>query len=297
MNKYLLPLLCITFITHAAEEQQIVTREPREWDAEQYAAGNFIQETGALKFLNESGIDLKNKKVTDIGCGTGNISAHIACHAQKVHGIDASKNMIEYAQKTFSNYSNLTFEHCFAEDFKTKTPYDLAVTFSCLHWLQDRREAIKKISQGLVLGGEFFGTVHTQSDPEPLNLTVVREMMPGIIDTFSFFAGKDILKDAGTHPSDEEFKGILTETGFELLSYEQRTLPFIIKSREEAEAFQKPIIFSRSIAQQMPEFLRNFLFNKFMDNFLAKLEKNEDGHWIFPAINSKVFHARKVADV
>jgi len=89
---------------------------------QEYARENFVQEAAALKLIKESGISFTNKNVLDIGCGTGNISNKLIekFGTQHVHGFDASKNMIEYAQKTYTNSTEqLSFEYSFAEGFTT----------------------------------------------------------------------------------------------------------------------------------------------------------------------------------
>src|SRR5437867_4478961 len=102
MKKSILSLLCLFSIVNGMEKE-IARQEPREWDPIAYAQGNALQQRAALQFLKESDVDPINKKVLDIGCGTGNITDIISQSAKRVRGIDASKQMIEYAQQHSSN--------------------------------------------------------------------------------------------------------------------------------------------------------------------------------------------------
>ena len=101
MKSYIIPLICMSIFLNGMEQQQII-RESQEWNAQEYAQGNKTQELAGLIFLQESDINLKNKRVLDIGCGIGNITAKIAETAKRTQGIDASKNMIEYAQQKYN---------------------------------------------------------------------------------------------------------------------------------------------------------------------------------------------------
>jgi 2-polyprenyl-3-methyl-5-hydroxy-6-metoxy-1,4-benzoquinol methylase len=277
-------------------EQQITQREPREWDAQSYAQGNWIQEKVVLQFLQETGIDFKNKKILDIGCGTGNISRKIAKTAKHVHGIDASKNMIEYAKKTY-NTRNLTFEHVFAEDFTSTEQYNIIVSFYCLHWIEDQGLAFKNINAALEKNGDFFGTVHiTSADQEPLRITALREMIPQL-SSYSFFQDRNIIEDMNAYALDEQtFKNLFRDNGFELIPYEKKSIQQTITNREELEAFQTPIIMSRPIVQLMPYLLRQWFFKTYIDILEKKLKQNERGHYIVP-MSSTIFHARKIAEL
>src|SRR5436190_1781220 len=104
MQKYILISLYSILSLNGMEEKTI--REPREWNAQDYAKGNSFQERASLGFLKESNIDLSDKDIIDAGCGTGNISAIMAQKAKSVHGFDASANMINYARTTYGNIKN-----------------------------------------------------------------------------------------------------------------------------------------------------------------------------------------------
>jgi len=296
--KHSILLLCAFSIMHGMEEHSITTtREPREWDAKAYAQGNGIQEMAALQFLQESMLSFENKKVLDVGCGTGNISAKIATSAQHVHGIDASNNMFEYAQQTYGTIPNLSFEHSFAEDFTPQTRYNIATTFFCLHWIKNKRAALEKINNALEIGGDFFGTIRTTSDPkEPLSLTVALESITELQPTYSSITNSTEAVDTSSLTDDDEFKLMLTENGFKIVSYEQKTVNYILNNKNDLITHKRPTIMSRPIIKAMSEISRESFFTQYIDLDLTKLTKNEDGHYIFP-LHTTIFHARKRADI
>jgi 2-polyprenyl-3-methyl-5-hydroxy-6-metoxy-1,4-benzoquinol methylase len=298
MKRYILLSISIVSCINAME-QQITQREAREWNAQAYAQGNRIQETAALQFLQESGIDFTGKRVIDVGCGTGNISKKIAQQALLVHGIDASNNMIEYAKKTYQNAKKLSFEQCFAEDFTTREHYNVAVTFFCLQYIQEKEKVLQNINKALHIGDEFFGNMHTASDPEHLNVTVGLEMIPGLKQTYDFFKNTDIIAELGLfdQATDEHIQTMFTNNGFEIVSYKHITSEHIIKNRGELESYSRPLVMSRPFAKMLPETIREWLFSKYIDLYLTKLKQNTQGDYIFPAICTTVFHACKIADI
>lgn len=292
MKAYFICLTFLTFYSHATEQPH----QPREWDAHAYANGNSIQEYSALHFLQESKINLAEHTVLDMGCGTGNISWKMAQQAQSVHGFDASFNMINYAKQTYV-HPNLTFEQAFAEHFTPTQLYSLVTSFFCITWIENKYAACEKINHALELGGEFLGTIVTQSDPTPFNVLVALEMIPLLQEADEFFKDKDILKGCDTYPTDEEFKTMLLNNGFEIVSYEGKTLDFLIKDKKHLESILRPIVTSLPVIQAMPNYYREFLLNFYLDLYLTKLKQNSAGEYILPAVYSKVFHAKKVREI
>jgi|SRR5581483_2284656 len=298
MNKYILSMLCIFSSISGMRTQQIAKREPREWDAHAYAEGNKIQEEAALRYLQKSGIDFTGKKVLDIGCGTGNITAKIAAQAKTVDGIDASKNMIEYAQEHYATVPNLAFAQCFAEDFSSDTQsYDLALSIFCLHWIKDKQTVLKNIYNSLNSQGELFCTIATTSDPT-VGMTAFKELLQR--PDCSFLNASTITQEESLDKhviSDEECKDLLQKMGFAIISYEKESLTHILKNREELAQFQRPVAMGRPLFKALSEQNREWLFNEYIDLFLSKLDKNEDGYYIFEGTKTTVIHARKIADI
>ncbi len=70
---------------------------------------DFFKETTALKGEYKTILDLiknpKQKRVLDVGCGSGRYSLRIAKIVKKVIGIDISRKSIEYANKTAKAYN------------------------------------------------------------------------------------------------------------------------------------------------------------------------------------------------
>ncbi len=86
-----------------------------KWNAADYAANSGVQQTWARELIVQ--LQLRgDERILDVGCGDGKVTAEIARAVPRgsVTGADASPQMIEFAQKTFSpcEISNLKFQIC-----------------------------------------------------------------------------------------------------------------------------------------------------------------------------------------
>jgi ubiquinone/menaquinone biosynthesis C-methylase UbiE len=292
MHKYLILALSLCAPLHCME-QQIIKREPREWDAQAYDKGNQLQADAFLYFLNTNNINIENKTILDVGCGTGKITAQLAEKATHIHGFDASKNMITFAQDNHGHINNVSFEHCFAEDFTSPEHYQLALASFCVHWFEDRKQAFQRINDSLEIDGEFFGPIRTTDNPEPLHFSIFMEMMPSIKKICSLFVDTKHSNLAGsTCPSHQELTIMLCETGFEIIKSEEQSFHYTM-SHDELIKNHWPIFLSRPIIKSVPEELIPPLFEDFMNRYVARLQKTDDGKFMSKIITT-IVHARKV---
>lgn len=125
------------------------------WDAEYYKKNSQIQFWVGMYILNNL-LQLKgNESVLDIGCGDGKITAEIAQRVPQgtVLGIDASPSMIAESKSQFATIKNMDFQLADATTFLSETPFDLIVSFSTFHWIQDKERALTNIFSMLKPGG------------------------------------------------------------------------------------------------------------------------------------------------
>ncbi|TKX29781.1 class I SAM-dependent methyltransferase [Campylobacter sp. MIT 12-5580] len=82
----------------------------------------------SFEALSKLNIDLNNKHIIDIGCGTGVWSLHLAGKAKHLDALDSSKNMLEILQDDALKlkFHNITYIHSSFKDFVPKQSYDLA---------------------------------------------------------------------------------------------------------------------------------------------------------------------------
>jgi trans-aconitate 2-methyltransferase len=119
-----------------------------EWNASDYERISGLQLAMAEEVL--AALDLDGaRRVLDIGCGNGKITAEIAArvpHAT-VLGVDPSHEMIEFASGHYGHviHPNLRFEIADARSLPYREEFDLVVSFNALHWIPQQEEALQSI--------------------------------------------------------------------------------------------------------------------------------------------------------
>lgn len=102
----------------------------------------------------------------DIGCGRGgDIQKWNDCHVRRVHGVDASHQLIQEAMRraSASRFRTLcTFEvHDFRRPYNPMTRYAVVSTFFCLHYFcgsfHDCRTLLESVSSALRPQGFWIG--------------------------------------------------------------------------------------------------------------------------------------------
>jgi trans-aconitate methyltransferase len=270
-------------------------REPREWDAYAYDEGNTIQTEAFLQFLATNKINTNDLRILDIGCGTGKIAARLSLKAKHIHGFDASKNMIEQAQKNFGHIENLSFEHCFAEDFTSHKLHKLAIASFCIHWFENQKQAFQRIHNSLEHNGNFFATVQTSNNPTPPELIAAQELIEGmsINKAYKWITDKNLIDlTECTLPSTEELKNMLTSVGFTISKCEQQSF-FLPMTKDEIIKTERPIVFSRPMMKYIPDIFIEPLFNDYIDIYLSKLQKVGDDKYLEQIITTIIYACKK----
>jgi SAM-dependent methyltransferase len=108
--------------------------------------------------------DIANKRVIDVGCGSGYLTAELARKGSYVLGVDPSKEMIRIAKREYGNLPRLKFINRSIEDFSSHysgTGFDIAVSNMSLITIANLEEALRAISSVLLPKGIFaFNITH-----------------------------------------------------------------------------------------------------------------------------------------
>jgi len=120
-----------------------------------YTRANDTQYNAGLFLLERLHIT-SGMQILDVGCGTGNLTAHIAelvGTEGSVVGVDPSAERIAIAKELAK--SNLSFYEGIAEDLSRfpAASFDIVFVNSTLHWVQDQAAALKEFVRVLKLGG------------------------------------------------------------------------------------------------------------------------------------------------
>ena len=129
------------------------------WDPSDYERHSAVQESWARDCIARLRLG-GTERILDIGCGDGRVSAELAARvpAGSVLAVDASAEMVAYAREKHLNGTsgNLAFAVVDATRLTCGHMFDLVVSFSCLHWVQDQAAVLHGIARALADDGRMF---------------------------------------------------------------------------------------------------------------------------------------------
>ncbi|MBS0628732.1 MAG: methyltransferase domain-containing protein [Verrucomicrobia bacterium] len=206
--------------------------EVLDLDANHYIKHSILQNSLAQEILESFQVD-SDANILDIGCGDGRITAELARLAKKgkVTGVDASKNMIEFARKRFlkAEFPNLDFIKGMAESIELHKAYDLIVSFSCFHWLKDPKLVTQRLSASLKKGGKFLILTY------PKESQYYRYLQTALRDYPKYYR----LSANHSMLSASDYKKLLLENRLEILDFQQQDLVASYKNPEEIQEYIK----------------------------------------------------------
>jgi trans-aconitate methyltransferase len=132
------------------------------WNAENYKKHSHEQYRKGISILQKINLH-GNEHILDVGCGDGKITAEFAKQIPQgsILGIDISHNMIAEAKKNFSEIPNLTFQCVNAALFLSGKNFDITISNSAFHWIEDQIGALKSIYNHLKPGGTLIIKMNT----------------------------------------------------------------------------------------------------------------------------------------
>lgn len=149
------------------------------WNPGDYAANSASQQAWARELFSKLHLQ-GTERVLDIGCGDGKITAEIASAVPRgeVVGIDASPEMIHFAQRKFptSQISNLKFEIMDARRIHFDQKFDLAFSNAALHWVDDHKAFLHGVSRCLRSGGRLVVSCGGKGNAQDVFLALRGEM-------------------------------------------------------------------------------------------------------------------------
>ena len=104
----------------------------------------------------------KNKKVLDVGCGTGYFTYHAAKKGANVLGIDYAEEGINIAKKKYK-HKNLKFEKLDVKNVKEK--FDIIVSIGVMEHMDDPYQVLKLLKSRLTPKGKIIITTPNWTNP------------------------------------------------------------------------------------------------------------------------------------
>ncbi len=98
----------------------------------------------------------KNKKIIDLGCGTGEVDIVINKFGGKLECIDFNKKSIDYANylKKKKRLKNISFKNIRIEDYKVKKNFfDISISFGVINHVYDQEGLFNKLVTSTKKGG------------------------------------------------------------------------------------------------------------------------------------------------
>ncbi len=130
-----------------------------KWNAADYAANSAVQQTWARELIAK--LKLRgDEHILDVGCGDGKVTVEIARAVPlgSVTGVDASREMIAFAKKTFASQKsqNLAFHLMDARHLRFARNFDVVFSNAAWHWVDDHQAILRGAAAVLRPGGRLI---------------------------------------------------------------------------------------------------------------------------------------------
>src|SRR5580658_8193394 len=127
-----------------------------KWNAADYAANSVVQQAWARELIAR--LNLRgDEHILDVGCGDGKVTAEIARAVPRgsATGVDASAEMIAFAQKTFppDKVPNLEFHVMDAREIQFARQFNFVFSNAALHWVDNHQKFLRGAAAVLKPGG------------------------------------------------------------------------------------------------------------------------------------------------
>lgn len=190
-----------------------------------------------LKII-DSGFFLNSRKILDIGCGDGKLTACFASYLPKAHivGCDISQTMIDYATQHYAS-ENLNFIVKSAEHLDFQEQFDTVISFNCLHWIKNQKRAIEEIADILMSNGKIL-LIATPNSANNDFKTMCQNTILSWRWIFYFLGFKSL----HSFHTEHEYRKFLTDSGFLIDKIAVNQTEITFNNRDELEPFLKAIL-------------------------------------------------------
>jgi trans-aconitate methyltransferase len=251
-----------------------LSKNKGQWTGEYYDQNSSPQYQVALNAL--STVDLKSyHTILDIGCGSGKITALIAQKApeSRVVGVDASESMIKAAQEKYK-LPHLSFQVADALNVPYQNEFDLALSFSCIHWIKNKDAVFAGIAKALKPQGTVLvtGCIKVLSDPIFRAFMDLKNKEPWKA------ALANINPESQLFPLEKEaLEKSLINAGFRPIEIKEIHLPVRFKNKHALAAWLQGWFGGLSFVAQLPKDKQEALLAAVVEQYLTHMPLHEDG--------------------
>src|SRR5882724_5699241 len=237
-----------------------------KWNAAEYAANSTVQQTWARELIAR--LHLRgDEHILDVGCGDGKVTAEIARAVPRgsVTGVDASPEMIAFAQKTFpaKKNPNLKFHALDARKIKMPREFDLVFSNAALHWVDDHPAFLRGAASVLKTGGRLLVSCGGKGNAHDVFLALRPEMR--------LKRWRDFFRKMPTpyfFYSPEEYKKWLPRFGFKTRSIKLAPKDATYKGRDGFATWLRTTWLPYT--QRVPETLREEFIAAVVERYVTK---------------------------
>ena len=245
----------------------------KEWPADQYAVGSFIQHALSEQMLEKYQFQFKARDhLLDIGCGEGAYTRELAKKIAHGHliGIDASHKMIAEAKKHEAKSKHISFKFQDAVTLADREKYTVITAFWSLQWMPDNKTVLENIHRALKPSGRFFAIY-----PSPHCLHW--ELCQRVIKSGKFRSLKHFVMPAALAPV-ESWKKEADVLGFQSFRADYNRCEIKLPSLDIFRAFIKGIPFFDG---QVPDSDIPKLNEAMVEAFQQFCDENFNGEYYF----------------
>ncbi|XP_031352237.1 juvenile hormone acid O-methyltransferase-like [Photinus pyralis] len=179
-----------------------------------------------------------SKSVLDIGCGPGKairdvILPYLEQDIKEVIGVDVSKTILDYANKTYGD-DRFSFEEV---DVSSEVPdkfvgrFDYIFSFMVFNWITDKRKLYSNILKMLKPNGRFLATYKASGTLGHITKELCQ------MEKYAPYLATNYQKRANLKMSPEELTNLLKDIGFESVFCQVKPTRYDNYTREDLEAF------------------------------------------------------------
>lgn len=275
MKKFL-PMLLFSYSLIGVHPTAAAAESVQAWDVREYIQNATLQEKWAAKFFLDHHPLNRNERILDIGSGDGKLTSILAASVPhgEVVGIDHSESMVNHANTHYDkhHFPNLSFVLADAANpsfyWQQNNKFDIAVSFTALHWVKNQTAVLKNVASVLKPGGQIFFRLCSDGE-DPIQI-----IADNLIKQDKWKRYFTDFTDPMTRFSVLDYKQLLQESGFINTSVHEISEDDILDSYQDLFKMTKSWL---PHAKHLPKEKQEAFLNEIVATYKEKYPLSKDG--------------------